>query len=504
VTSTAPLLSVRQVTKRFPSVLANDRVDFDAYAGEVHALLGENGAGKSTLMKIAYGYYVLDSGQIRLEGKPVRIGSPRDARALGIGMVFQSFSLILGFTVAENIALYLPDLPEFPDSAAIAAEIHSRAEHFGFEIDPGVKAGLLSPGDQQKVEILKLLMGGAKVLIFDEPTSVLPPHEIDSLFEVFRRLKEAGYAIVFITHKLHEVLGCADRITVMRRGAVTATLPREGATEQRLLELMFGAAEAAPTGGVAERQETAGVPLLEFEHVDSGGAGLPLHDIDLCVRAGEILGVAGVSGNGQRELGDAALGLLPIVRGRLRLFGQDATGWDVDRIRNAGVGFIPENPSYMAVVPGMTLAENFAMTAPGRYQRFGGMLMDWPRVKADLDAAYRSLDLDPPDPAARASALSGGNLQRFSVARELGRAPRLIVALYPTQGLDAMTTDHVQQVLRGARNAGAGVLLISQELSELFEIGDRIAVLRGGRIAGIVRPAETTPLEVGRLMTGGG
>ncbi len=501
---TEPLLSLRQITKRFPGVLANDRVDFEVFPGEVHALLGENGAGKSTLMKVAYGYFELDSGEILIDSKPVKIGSPRTARQLGIGMVFQNFSLIPGFTVAENISLYLPGLAALPDAASIHREIKARAEQFGFVINPSVKAGMVSVGDQQKIEILKLLLGGAKVLIFDEPTSVLPPHEIDSLFDVFLRLKAAGHAVVFITHKLNEVLRCADRITVMRHGSVSGSLLREGATEQRLLELMFGSAEPHTTlSDIHSSGRSQGAAPLRLERVTSGGAGLPLHDIDLEVRCGEIVGIAGVSGNGQRELGDVALGLLPIVRGKRWLFGNDATDWSVDRIRAAGVAFVPENARYMAVVPTMTLEENFAMTSPRTYQRAGGVGMDWTLVRADMTAAYRSLELVPPDPRATADSLSGGNLQRFSLAREIGRSPGLIVALYPTQGLDALATVHAQELLSSVRTNGAGVLLISQELSELFALCDRIAVLRGGRIVGSFRPEDSSPLECGRMMTAG-
>jgi simple sugar transport system ATP-binding protein len=499
-----PLLSLRGITKSFAGVPANDRVDFDARPGEVHALLGENGAGKSTLMKVAYGYHSRDAGSILVDGTPVDVRSPRDARRLGVGMVFQSFSLILGFTVAENIALYLPEVRALPDFAAIEREIRERSERLGFHVDPHVKAGLLAAGDQQKVEILKLLMGGARVLIFDEPTSVLPPHEIDSLFQVFDRLREAGYAVVFITHKLHEVLQCADRITVMRKGRVTATRPREGATEAELLRLMFGSTDAAvhQRSRMLCAEPTAPV-ALQLDGVSSGGAGLPLRDIDLQVRQGEVVGVAGVSGNGQRELGDVVLGLLPVVRGRRRLFGADTGGWSVASIRNAGVAFVPEDPGYMAVVPGLSLAENFALVSPRTYQRRAGLGMDWRRVRSDMATAYRTLELDPPDSTLRAAELSGGNLQRFALARELGRAPRLIVALYPTRGLDAMTAAHAQSLLDSSRRTGAAVLLMSQELTELFELADRIVVLRGGHIAGTVRPAESSPLEVGRMMTGG-
>jgi len=497
-----PLLSLRQITKRFGDLVANDRVNFQAYGGEVHALLGENGAGKSTLMKVAYGYYPKDGGEVWIEGHQAQIGSPAAARRAGIGMVFQSFTLIPAFTVAENISLYLPHLGAVPDAHAIDKEIKDRGAVLGMEVDPHAIAGMLAAGQQQKVEILKLLVAGAKVLIFDEPTSVLPPHEIDSLFVVFKRLKEAGFAVVFITHKLHEVLESADRITVMRRGSVTGTISGKDATEEGLLRMMFGApVNETPTA------PHAAIPLaevaLKLEKVSSGGAGLPLREIDLKLCAGQIVGVAGVSGNGQRELGDVVLGLLPIVSGHKWLFGEDATRWSVARLRDAGVAYIPENPAYMAVAGGLTLAENFAVASPRTYQRAGGLGINWGQVRTDMAAAYRSLDLELPDTEIRAAALSGGNLQSFSLARELGHEPRVVVATYPTRGLDARTAVHAQNLLVAARSAGSAVLLISQDLEELFSLSDLLVVLRSGQVVGRSRPQETTEIEVGRLMTGG-
>ena len=448
---TEPLLSLRQVTKRFPGVLANDRVNFDAYGGEVHALLGENGAGKSTLMKVAYGYYPKDGGAVLLAGREVQVGSPADARRAGIGMVFQNFTLIPAFTVAENISLYLPHLDVVPDAAAIEKDIMDRGVAFGLHVDPNAIAGMLAAGQQQKVEILKLLLAGAKALIFDEPTSVLPPHEIESLFAIFRRLKEAGFAVVFITHKLHEVLQCADRITVMRRGVVTGSILAGQATEDGLLRMMFGTSvQEAPPARVAAA--AAVQAALKLEKLSSGGAGLPLRDIHLEVKPGEIVGVAGVSGNGQRELGDVVLGLLPITSGNRWLFGQDTTRWSTARLREAGIGYIPEDPGYMAVAPGMTLAENFAVTSPHLYQRAGGLGVDWTEVRTDMRVAYQALELELPDTNVRAVALSGGNLQRFSLARELGRKPRVVVAAYPTRGLDARTAVHAQNLLLAARS----------------------------------------------------
>jgi len=497
-----PRLSMHGVTKRFGSLLANDRVNFDVNAGEVHALLGENGAGKSTLMKLAYGYYPVDGGEIWIDGKRARLRSPADARRLGVGMVFQTFTLIPAFTVAENISLYMPGLPELLNEKVLESEIKDRAHRYGLDVDPTRVVGTLAAGQQQKVEILKLLVAGARVLIFDEPTSVLPPHEIDSLFDVFARLKQDGLAVVFITHKLHEVLACADRISVMRNGTLTGSLLRQHATEGRLLQMMFGE-ESVETGRPKETgSDHPGATLLELDHVNSAGAGLPLKNIQLELRAGEIVGVAGISGNGQRELGDVVLGLLPMVAGRRILFGADATDWRARRLREAGIAYVPENPIYMAVAPGLTVAENFALVSPHTYQRSAGFGMDWARVARDMDLAYRALDLEPPAPSTRCAELSGGNLQRFVLARELGRNPKILVALYPTRGLDAMTTAHAQGLLASARSAGAAVLLISQDLGELFALSDRLAVMHDGRLIPAGAPHDTTMLEVGRLMTG--
>lgn len=498
----AALLSMRGVSKRFAGVVANDRVSFEVNAGEVHGLLGENGAGKSTLMKLAYGYHSLDGGEIWVDGKRARIRNPADARRLGIGMVFQTFTLIPAFTVAENISLYVPGLPALLDRRSLESDIRDRAHRYGLDVDPTRIVGTLAAGQQQKVEILKLLVAGARVLIFDEPTSVLPPHEVDSLFQIFARLKKDGLAVVFITHKLHEVLEAADRISVMRHGVLTGTVSRAQATERQLLEMMFGAAGVEAGPPKATGPQIGGAPLLELDHVSSRGAGLPLHDIELVLHSGEIVGVAGISGNGQRELGDVVLGLLPVVSGRKLLFGADATDWSVRRLREAGMAFIPENPIYMAVAPGLTVAENFALASPQTYQRSAGLGMDWARLAGDMESAYRALDLEPPTSGIRCGELSGGNLQRFVLAREMGRSPKVLVALYPTRGLDALTTAHAQKLLLTARSSGAAILLISQELEELFALSDRLEVMREGRLIPVGVPEHTTQLEVGRLMTG--
>jgi len=330
-----PLLVLRGITKSFPGVAANDHVDLEIYNSQVHALLGENGAGKSTLVKILYGFYRADSGEIRLNGQPVQIRSPHDARRFRIGMVFQDFVQIPALSVAENIALFQPNLPAILDKARMIRRIKEVSERYGLQVDPYAPIWRLSIGERQKVEVLKLLLADAQILILDEPTRSLAPHEVEALFQVFANLRRDGYAVVFITHKLKEVLACADRITVMRRGQVAGTLAGSEATESGLVSLMFG---IAVTESPHRRRETlpeGRQPLLELRGVRTRAEGeaAGLHEINLTVFPGEIVGVAGVSGNGQKELGDVVLGLKRCSRGAKYLWGQDATRWPVAQVR---------------------------------------------------------------------------------------------------------------------------------------------------------------------------
>lgn len=499
-----PLLRLRGICKSFPGVLANDHVNLDVYAGEVHTLLGENGAGKSTLVKILYGFYRADAGEICLNGQPIRIGSPHDARRQRIGMVFQEFTLIPAMTVVENVALFLPGLPFVLDNRQLARKITETAERYHLQVDPWAVVGQLCVGDQQKVEVLKLLLADARVLILDEPTKVLAPHEVAGLFQVFERLKADGYAIVFITHKLREVLACADRITVVRRGQVAGELPRSQATEDGLVALMFGAALPEAVGRRAPVPSAAAPPLLELRGVDTRGEGsaVGLRGIDLEVMPGEIVGVAGVSGNGQRELGDVVLGLEKAVKGTKSLRGEDASAWPVGRIRDSGVAFVPENPLGMATIAWMSVLENMALGQVNKYSRQGGLALDWQLARQDMDRSFASLGLSRPPAGIPVRALSGGNVQRLTLAREFGRSPTLIIALYPSRGLDVPSTAAAQRLLVSARDAGAGVLLISEDLGELFALSDRLVVMYRGRIVGQFRPQETSAAEVGYLMTG--
>jgi general nucleoside transport system ATP-binding protein len=535
-TDAAPLLNARGIVKRFGTLLANDVDAFTVHAGEIVALLGENGAGKSTLCKILYGYYRPNAGEIRMAGRAETIASPRDARRLGIGMVFQSFSLIPALTVWENVALFLDDIPWVIGPAELLPRMRHYAARLRLTVDPRLPVGRLAVSDRQKVEILKQLVAGARVLILDEPTKVLAPQELEGLFRTLTELRDDGYGVVFITHKLREVTDWADRVVVMRQGRIAATLAGQDASEAALLGFMFGttvplhAREAvggseqskigttaetatgiAPSPrplaargerGAAHPDALPGSVVLDLEGITTAprtGA-VMLRDISLRLHAGEILGVAGVSGNGQPELAELILGLRRPRRGTRRLWGKDATTWSAARTRDHGVASIPDDPLALAAIPGLTVRENLALGTGRRYRT--GLGVDWRRLAAVMDRSVARLRFPPLSYDQRAGVLSGGNLQRVVLARELAHDPKLIVALYPTRGLDTRSAATVRDVLCEARDAGAAVLLVSEDLDELFAVSDRLIVLRDGQIAGTFPPASFRAETVGPCMVG--
>ena len=495
------LFSLRGITKAFPGVLANDHIDLDIYAGEIHALLGENGAGKSTLMKILYGFYRSDSGKVLMNNNAVEIHSPHDARKLRIGMVFQDLNLIPAFSVIENIALFLPDLKPVLNHKKISQRIQEISKRYDLQVNPKALVAQLSIGEQQKVEILKLLLSDARLLILDEPTRVLAPHEVEGLFRVLNRLKQDGYAIVLITHKLKEVLECADRITVLRAGRVAGTVLRPVASENGLIQMMFE--KELTQRIVRQKVDSSQQPILELVAVSTHGEGatVSLNNLDLKIYPGEIVGVAGVSGNGQKELGDVILGMEKITAGRKLLYGINFTHQSIGTMRKFGLSFIPENPLSMATVPFMSVLENMALTRTGHYSEYGGLGMDWKLVKEDTRKSLEKFGFTF-SYYVPAKNLSGGNLQRLIIAREMMDNSRLIVASYLTRGLDVQSTLVARQALMQARNAGTGVLLISEDLEELLSLSDRLIVLYGGKIAGEFKPADTDIYHIGHLMTG--
>jgi simple sugar transport system ATP-binding protein len=500
----APALELRGITKRFPGVVANDRIDFDLRRGEVHALLGENGAGKSTLVNVLYGLYHPDEGEIRIGGEPVSMGSPKDAIAHGIGMVHQHFMLIPVMTVAENIVLGNEPLREgaILDLRTAENRVRELSARYGLAVDPRARIQNISVGRQQRVEILKALYRDAAILILDEPTAVLTPQEATELFTVLGSLTDEGMSIIFISHKLNEVLSIADRITVLRRGKKIETLPTKDATEEGLAKLMVGREVLLRVDKTAPNP---GEPLLRIDNlVVADDRGLEaVRGVSLEVRAGEIVGVAGVDGNGQTELIDAITGLRRPAAGRIQIADRDLTTANARTVLDEGVGHIPEDRQARGLVLEFTLAENLALEdyrAPPD-SRWGWLFPA--RLIARARRLLREFDVRGGGPSARAAALSGGNQQKVVIAREVGRDPRVLVAAQPTRGLDVGAIEYVHKRLVAVRDAGKAVLLISLELDEILSLSDRIVVLYEGRIVGEFGP-ETPEEELGIAMTGGG
>lgn len=493
------LLELKNITKRFPGVVANDGVSLEVYPGEVLALLGENGAGKSTLISILYGLYRPDEGEIRVEGRPVRIASPMDALRLGIGLVPQHPTLVGRHTVAENLALGIGS-PFFP-AQRIGPLVERIAQGYGLQIDPRARVHQLSPGEKQRVEIVRALLRGAKVLILDEPTSVLTPQEAEALFRVMRELRAAGKSLIFISHKLEEVLSIADRCTVLRRGRVVGSLPREEASKPRLAELMVGRSvsfdrkrQSASLGGV----------VLEVEDLKARSSrNLPaLRGVSFTLRGGEILGLAGVAGNGQSELVEVLAGLRSIEAGSVRLLGQPLPAQPA-RLFDLGVAHIPEDRIQMGTVPSMSVAENLALRTFDRppWARAG-----WLNPRAFAEQARQRVQtyaIATPSLGTPSRLLSGGNIQKVILARELAGQPRLILAVHPTYGLDIGATEQVHRVLLEKTQQGAAVLLVSEDLEELLSLSDRIGVLYRGVLQGPFAVEEVSREAIGLWMTGG-
>jgi general nucleoside transport system ATP-binding protein len=499
----APVLELRGITKQFPGVLANDHIDFDLRRGEVHALLGENGAGKSTLMSILYGLYTADSGQVLMNGKPVTIASPKHAIELGIGMVHQHFMLIPVMTVTENIVL-----AQEPKHAGVlldydtaTARVRELSESFGLAVNPNARISAITVGQQQRVEILKALYRGADILILDEPTAVLTPQEAQELFQIIDELKAQGKAIVFISHKLNEVLEIADRISVLRRGKLIETIPREGATEAGLARSMVGREVLLR---VEKKPGQPGEPLLQVQDVvvrDDRGLDA-VRGVSFEVRAGEIVGIAGVDGNGQSELIDALTGLRHPASGTIHVGGEELSRATAREALDAGMGHIPEDRQRRGLVLEFNLAENLALHDYGRepFSRLGWINpRNWLRWARGL---LQEFDVRGGGPSTRGASLSGGNQQKVVIAREVSRNPSVLIAAQPTRGLDVGAIEFVHRRLVEQRDAGKAVLLVSLELEEIVSLSDRILVLYEGRLVAEF-PPDVSEEELGFAMVGG-
>lgn len=479
-------------------------MSLDIGAGELLALVGENGAGKSSLMNVLYGLYHPDEGDIVLEGQPVRFKSPRDAIARGIGMVHQHFMLVPTLTVAENVVLGRePRRWGRMDLERANAEVAATCQRFGFQLDPKAVVGNLSVGSQQKVEIVKALHRGAQVLILDEPTAVLTPQESEDLFRVARGLKEQGRTVVFISHKLREVLSVAERIAVMRRGKLVAEVKAADTNVSALANLMVGETRPAQTAEELAPPSVGEVLLTAKDLKARGEDGrVALNGATLEVRAGEIVGIAGVDGNGQRELAEVLTGLRPLEGGGGTLLGKPLEHLDPYEARRRGVSHVPEDRLRRAVVKGMSVEENVALGRQGLPPFVRGLWLDFTGRRERTKALLGRYDVRPPDPLLPIQALSGGNQQKVVVARELDSEPKLLVVVQPTRGLDISAVAQVHARLREERARGVGVLLVSLDLEEVLTMSDRVYVLFEGRVTGTFTRAQFDEREIGRCMLG--
>ncbi|MCP4165966.1 MAG: ABC transporter ATP-binding protein [Chloroflexi bacterium] len=501
--TTDPIVQMRGIVKRFPGVVANAGVDFDVLPGEIHALLGENGAGKTTLMNILYGLYAADEGEVRLYGQPVSFASARDAIANGLGMVHQHFMLVNPISVADNIVLgqKSPREPLMENSKRVNRRLSDLSKQYGLAIDPTDEVWKLSVGEQQRVEILKALYRGAEILILDEPTAVLTPPEVVEFLAILRRLAAEGKSIVFISHKLDEVLGASDRITVLRDGEVVDTVQPADVDKHTLARMMVGR-DVLLT--VAKTAAEPAEPLLQISDLcaDSDRELPALRGVGITVRSGEILGIAGVAGNGQSELEEVIAGLRSATSGQVMICGQDTTTYSSREAGEVGLAHIPSDRYRMGLLPDFTVAENMFLQRIGDppFTRRG--FLNWDAIRAKAQELIQAYNVRGATVDTAAGSLSGGNAQKMILARELDRGPRVLLAAQPTRGLDVSAIEYVHAQLIEQRDAGVAILLISTELDEILALSDRIAVMYEGEIVAVIDADDADVNEIGLLMAG--
>jgi ABC-type uncharacterized transport system ATPase subunit len=497
-----PLLELRGITKRFPGVVANDHVDFDVRAGEVHTLFGENGAGKSTLMRVLYGLYKPDEGEIRLRGEPVAINSPAAAIARGIGMIHQHFMLVNTLTVAENVAIGVRSTRRpLTDLDAVSRRIAELSERYGLRVDSQAMIWQLSVGERQRVEIIKALYRDVSLLILDEPTAVLTPQEVDDLFAVLRQMVADGRGLVFISHKIREVLELSDRITVLRNGRKVGTVLPSEVTRHGLAEMMVGheLPSQEPPAGNGQGDARLVVRNLTVK----GDRGIDaVRGLGLEVCGGEIVGIAGVSGNGQRELAEAIAGLRPATGGSIDIEGAELVGLKPAEVRRAGLGFVPEERMRDGVVAAFSVAENLLLidNAAPEFARWGFLRAG--AIRRHCEELVAEFDVKTPSLDTPARNLSGGNIQKLILARELSARPRVLLAAQPTRGVDVGAGHYIHERLMEQRDAGTAILIVSEDLDEVLSLSDRVLVMFEGEVIAEVRPRESTREALGLMMAG--
>ena len=496
-----PLLEIKGLTKSFPSVLANNHISLDVKKGEIHCLLGENGAGKSTLSKCLYGYYQPDSGEIFYKEKKIHLFSPSDAIKLHIGMVHQHFMLIRPFTVLENIALGLQSSDLILDYKQIEENVKSLCAEYGVELNLETEIWQLPVGQQQWVEILKALYFGTELLILDEPTAVLTPQEVDKLFDVLKQMKSRGLSIIFITHKLKEVMKVSDRVSVLRKGRLINTVNTSEVTKEDLALMMVGREIVLR---VKKRDISAGDTLLELKnlHVRDERGKLALNDISLKIHKNEILGIAGVSGNGQKELFEVLIGIREIEKGQILFNGEDISRTSPSQRASLGFSHIPADRITEGLILDFSVKENLILGQQRKPPYRRGLFLNQQVINHKAKEFIDAYSIDTPSIEQQVSLLSGGNMQKVILARELNKNPKCLIANQPTRGLDVGVVEYVQEELLLKRDAGLGILLISEDLDEIFSLSSRIAVMFKGHIVGILDAKKTNLEEIGLLMTG--